>query len=221
MRERRPHITLKAGMSADGKIADVHGTARWITGEAARLESHRQRSQCDAIVVGITTVLRDDPALTVRIGGPWPREPYRVVLDTTARTPTTAQVIAGATPARAIIAVATRVAALEAAGATVLRGPTRDGRVAVEALLAALFARDVRSVLLEGGGEVHAAFLDAGVVDRVTLFVAPMLLGGRDAPTVIGGVGRELKSAVRLEAFTARPVGTDLLIEADVVRESR
>ena len=225
MRERRPHVTLKAGMTADGKIADVHGSARWITGEVARAEAHRQRSEVDAIVVGITTVVRDDPALTVRLEWPWPREPYRVVLDTHARTPTGARVITGATPSRALIAVgesapAARVAELEAAGAVVLRCPTRGGRVAVDAVLANLFARDVHAVLLEGGGEVHAAFLDAGVVDRVTLYVAPLLLGGRHAPTVVAGVGRELKSAVRLGPMTARLVGTDVLIEADVVRDS-
>jgi diaminohydroxyphosphoribosylaminopyrimidine deaminase/5-amino-6-(5-phosphoribosylamino)uracil reductase len=226
MRERRPHVTLKAGMTADGKIADVHGTARWITGEAARAEAHRQRRDSDAIVVGVTTVLRDDPALTVRLPEPWPREPYRVVLDTAARTPAGAAVITGATPARAIVAVgdtapASRVAALEAAGASVLRCPTRDGRVAVDAVLAALFAREVRAVLLEGGGEVHAAFLEAGLVDRVALFVAPLLLGGRDAPTVVGGAGRELKSAVRLGPMATRLVGADLLIEADIAREPR
>jgi diaminohydroxyphosphoribosylaminopyrimidine deaminase/5-amino-6-(5-phosphoribosylamino)uracil reductase len=224
MRERRPHVTLKAGMTADGKIADVNGTARWITGEAARAEAHRQRSEVDAIVVGVTTVLRDDPALTVRLGVPWPREPYRVVLDTGARTPASARVVSGATPARALIAVGrdaptSRIAPLEAAGATVLRSPTRDGRVTVESLLAALFEREVRAVLLEGGGEVHAAFLDAGLVDRVTLYVAPILLGGRAAPGVIGGVGRELKSAVRLGPLTTRTIGSDLLIEADVLRE--
>jgi diaminohydroxyphosphoribosylaminopyrimidine deaminase/5-amino-6-(5-phosphoribosylamino)uracil reductase len=224
MRERRPHVTLKAGMTADGKIADVHGAARWITGEAARAEAHRQRSEADAIVVGVTTVLRDDPALTVRLGRPWPREPWRVVLDTEARTPPGARVVTGATAARTLIAVAehapaARVAALEAAGAGVLRLPARDGRVAPEALLDALFAREVRAVLLEGGGEVHAAFLDVGVVDRVTLFVAPLLLGGRAAPSVVGGAGRELKAAIRLGPMSARPVGDDLLIEADVVRE--
>jgi diaminohydroxyphosphoribosylaminopyrimidine deaminase/5-amino-6-(5-phosphoribosylamino)uracil reductase len=224
MHERRPHVTLKAGMTADGKIADVHGSARWITGEAARSETHRQRSESDAIVVGVTTVLRDDPALTVRLPTPWPREPYRVVLDTGARTPASARVIVGATPARTLVAVgeavapASRVAALQAAGATVLRCPTRDGRVAVDAVLAALFAREVRAVLLEGGGEIHAAFLEAGLVDRVTLFVAPLLLGGRSAPTVVGGAGRELKSAVRLGPMTARLIGADLLIEADVAR---
>lgn len=224
MRERRPHVTLKAGMTADGKIADVHGGARWITGEEARAVAHRQRSECDAIVVGIATVLSDDPALTVRLGRPWPREPYRVVLDTRARTPAGAQMIVGATPARAIVAVgasapAERVVALESAGATVLRCPTRGGRIAIDALLSALFAREVRAVLLEGGGEVHAGFLEAGLVDRVALFIAPLLLGGRGAPTVVGGAGRELKSAVRLGPMSVRHVGADLLVEADIVRE--
>ena len=225
MRERRPHVTLKAGMTADGKIADVHGAARWITGETARAEAHRQRSEVDAIVAGVTTVLRDDPALTVRLGRPWPREPWRVVLDTDARTPVRAQVIAAATPSRALIAVgetapAARVAALQSAGAVVVRFPVRDGRVAVDAVLAALFEREVRAVLVEGGGEVHASFLEAGVVDRVTLFVAPLLLGGRTAPAVVGGAGRDLKSAIRLGQMTARAVGDDLLIEADVLRDA-
>jgi len=227
MRQGRPHVTLKAGMTADGKIADVHGGARWITGEAARAEAHRQRSEVDAIIAGITTVLRDDPALTVRLGRPWPREPYRVVLDTWARTPPSARVITTGTASRAVIAVGDdaptrRVADLEAAGAEVLRCPTRDGRVAVDAVLAALFTtREVRGVLLEGGGEVHASFLEAGFVDRVTLFVAPVLLGGREAPGVIGGAGRELKSAVRLGPMSARLLGADLMIEADVAREPR
>lgn len=225
MRERRPHVTLKAAMTADGKIADVHGVARWITGETARAESHRRRSETDAIVVGITTVLRDDPALTVRLGAPWPREPWRVVLDTHARTPPSSRLIVGATPSRALIAVGPaapepRVAALRAAGATVVRCPIRDGHVAIDAVLAALFEREVRAVLVEGGGEVHASFLDAGLVDRVALYVAPLVVGGRTAPAVVGGAGRELKSAIRLGALAARPVGNDLLIEADVQRAS-
>src|SRR3989442_29598 len=87
MRERRPHVTLKAAMTLDGKIADTHGTARWITGERARAHAHRLRSEADAIVVGVATVLRDDPELTVRLDAPWPREPYRVALHTHGRTP--------------------------------------------------------------------------------------------------------------------------------------
>jgi diaminohydroxyphosphoribosylaminopyrimidine deaminase/5-amino-6-(5-phosphoribosylamino)uracil reductase len=222
MRAGRPHVTLKAAATLDGKIADVHGASKWITGEAARQRAHRLRAESDAIVVGATTALRDDPALTVRLDAPWPREPYRVVLDTAARLGPEARVIHAGTPARALIAIgeaapAARERALAEAGATVLRCPTRQGRVDPGALLAALFAREVRAVLVEGGGETHAAFLDAGLVDRVALFVAPMLLGGRAAPTVVAGAGRELKDAVRLGPPTVTLLGADLLIEADVL----
>jgi diaminohydroxyphosphoribosylaminopyrimidine deaminase / 5-amino-6-(5-phosphoribosylamino)uracil reductase len=224
MRRRRPHVTLKAAATLDGKLADAHGTSRWITGEAARQHAHRLRAESDAVVVGVTTALRDDPALTVRLPEPWPREPYRVVLDTRARLGAGARLIQAGTPARAIVAVGgqapgARVAALEAAGARVLRCPTRDGRVDLTVLLDRLFELEVRSVLVEGGGETHAAFVEAGVVDRVALFVAPLLLGGRDATGVVGGAGRDLKAALRLEALTATPVGDDLLIEADVLRD--
>jgi diaminohydroxyphosphoribosylaminopyrimidine deaminase / 5-amino-6-(5-phosphoribosylamino)uracil reductase len=226
MRERRPHVTLKAGMTLDGKIADLHGVSRWITGDAARRQAHRLRSESDAIVVGIGTVLRDDPELTVRLGQPWPREPLRVVLDTAARTPVGARLICAGRPSCAVIAVGAeapekRVRELAAAGATVVSCGTRDGRVDLGALLADLFAREVRAVLVEGGGEVHGAFLDAGLVDRVTMFAAPLLMGGRGAPPVVGGAGRELKNAVRLGGFKVTPLGDDLLIEADVVRGPR
>jgi len=225
MRERRPHVTLKAAMTLDGKIADAHGASRWITGEPARRHAHRLRSEADAIVVGVGTVLRDDPELTVRLGEPWPREPLRVVLDTGGRTPRGARIIGSGTPARAVIVVGTdapeeRTRQLAAAGATIVRCRTRDARVDLGALLAELFAREVRAVLVEGGGEVHAAFLDAGLVDRVAMFVAPLLVGGRDATPVVGGAGRELKSAAKLGGFAVTALGDDLLIEADVLREA-
>jgi diaminohydroxyphosphoribosylaminopyrimidine deaminase/5-amino-6-(5-phosphoribosylamino)uracil reductase len=223
MRERRPHVTLKAAATLDGKLADIHGVSKWITGEAARQRAHRLRAESDAIVVGVTTAVRDDPALTVRLPEPWPREPYRVVLDTHGRLDPQAKLIHTATAARAVVAVgepapAARVAALEAAGATVLRCRTRQGRVDPASLLERLFERDVRAVLVEGGGETHAAFVDAGLVDRVALFLAPLLLGGREAPGIVGGAGRELKSAVRLAAPRITALGDDLLLEADVVR---
>jgi diaminohydroxyphosphoribosylaminopyrimidine deaminase/5-amino-6-(5-phosphoribosylamino)uracil reductase len=226
MRERRPHVTLKAGMTLDGKIADLHGTSRWITGDAARHRAHRLRSESDAIVVGIGTVLRDDPELTVRLGEPWPREPLRVVLDTAARTPVGARLIRAGRPSSAVIAVGVgapepRVRELAASGATIVACGSRDGRVDLGALLTDLFARDVRAVLVEGGGEVHGAFLDAGLVDRVAMFAAPLLIGGRGATPVVGGAGRELKSAVRLGGFTVTPLEDDLLVEADVVRGPR
>jgi len=226
IRERRPHVTLKAAATLDGKIADVHGSSKWITGEPARLRAHRLRAESDAIVVGLTTALRDDPALTVRLAEPWPREPYRVVLDSAARLPVDARLIHAATPSRALIAVseqapADRVAALTRAGATVLPLPAPAGRLDPVALLARLFELEVRAVLLEGGGETHAAFVEAGVVDRVALFVAPRLLGGRAAPGVLGGDGRELKDALALGPLAVTPLGDDVLLEADVLKAGR
>lgn len=222
-RHGRPHVTLKAAMTLDGRIADVHGTSQWITGETARREAHRLRSEADAIVVGVETVLRDDPALTVRLEPPWPREPYRVVLDTSGRTPATARLISAGTRSRAVVVVGRRApgertGALEAAGAIVLCVGESSGHVEVGQALAALFARDVRGVLVEGGSEVHAAFVEAGLVDRVAVFLAPRLLGGRAAPGVVGGLGRALKDAVRLEGLAVRSLGDDFLIEADVAR---
>ena len=223
MRRGRPHVTLKAAMTLDGRIADLHGESKWITGEAARATAHRLRSESDAIVVGVGTVLRDDPALTVRLDRPWPREPYRVVLDTGARTPAGARVISAGTPARTLVitgqdANPARVAALTAAGASVVPVAAADGHCDLRAALAALVEREVRAVLIEGGGEVHGAFLDAGLVDRVAVFVAPRLLGGREAISVIEGAGHPLKSAPHLTAFDVTMLGDDLLIEADVQR---
>jgi diaminohydroxyphosphoribosylaminopyrimidine deaminase/5-amino-6-(5-phosphoribosylamino)uracil reductase len=223
MRLGRPHVTLKAATTLDGRIADVQGESKWITGSDARAAAHRLRSEADAIVAGVGTVLRDDPALTVRLDRPWPREPYRVVLDTGARTPTDARLITAATPARALVIVgeradAARTAALTAAGATVIAADVRDGRIDLHAALAALAAREVRAVLVEGGGEVHGAFLDAALVDRVAFFVAPRLLGGRGATPAIGGAGSPLKSAARIIGIEVTRLGEDLFIEGDIER---
>ena len=222
MRLGRPHVTLKAAMTLDGRIADRLGESKWITGEPARAAAHRLRSECDAILVGVGTVLRDDPALTVRRERPWPREPYRVVLDTGARTPVDARLIGAATPSRALVitgqdAPGARIAALTAVGATVVPVRGSDGRVDLRAALAALADREVRAVLVEGGGALHGAFVDSGLVDRVAVFVAPRLLGGTDATPSIGGLGRPLSGALRLGAFEVSRLGDDLLIEADVL----
>lgn len=221
--EQRPFVTLKVAMSLDGKIAGWNRSSRWITGEEARWEAHRLRSQSDAVAVGIATVLADDPELTVRLDPPWQREPYRVVVDSQGRTPPSARVLSAGSPERTLIAItesapSERVRALEARGATVLRLASRDGRVDLAALMAELARREVTALLLEGGGELNAGFLEAGLVDRVAVFVAPLLLGGQTAPTPVGGPGRGLKEAFRLTTMTVKSVGTDLLIEGDVAR---
>jgi len=226
----RPHVTLKWAATMDGKIADGEGRSKWITGRGARLEAHRLRSQADAVVVGIGTALADDPALDVRLGAPWPREPLRVVVDSTGRLPVASRVIRGSEgtgrPERAVIAVTdaadpARLAALEARGVTVLRCKAHDGRVDVVDLLARLGALDAIGVLLEGGSQLAGAFLEAGVVDRVVAFSAPVLLGGARAPGTVGGLGLSLPHGVRLEGVAIRPVECDWVIEGDVRRGSR
>jgi diaminohydroxyphosphoribosylaminopyrimidine deaminase / 5-amino-6-(5-phosphoribosylamino)uracil reductase len=218
----RPHVTLKCAMTLDGKIAASDGSSRWITGEAARREAHRLRSECDAIVVGIGTVLADDPALTVRLDPPGPREPLRVVVDSRCRLPLTARLIASGNPGRVIVAIAddapaARVEPLASQGVTVLQCKSREGHVDVSDLCGRLFGLDVRGVLLEGGSELSWAFVEAGLVDRVAVFVAPILLGGAGAPTPVGGRGLPLGGALRLRPVEVRPVGEDWLIEGDVM----
>jgi diaminohydroxyphosphoribosylaminopyrimidine deaminase/5-amino-6-(5-phosphoribosylamino)uracil reductase len=224
MERSRPHVTLKGAMTLDGKIAAFDRSARWITGVEARRQAHRLRSESDAVMVGIGTVLADDPLLTVRLDPPWPREPLRVVVDTRARLPLEARLLGAGTPDRVVVAVgdeapADRVVRLESVGVTVLPCKSRHGQVDPADLLSRLFSLDVMGVLLEGGSELNWAFLEAGLVDRVAVFVAPLLIGGAAAPTAAGGHGLLLRDAVRLEALTARPVGPDWLLEGDVLRE--
>lgn len=223
MREGRPHVTLKAALTLDGKIAAADGTSQWITGEAARLEGHRLRFAADALLVGIGTVLADDPRLTVRHPELPPKEPLRVVVDSRLRIPASARLLQSGDPGRAVIACVAPAppgpaARLRAEGARVLELPDDGGRVDVRALLGALRDLEVLAVLVEGGGELAGALLDAGLVDRVAFFVAPRLLGGRDAPGPAGGRGRALKDAVVLANVTTRRLAEDLLVEGDVAR---
>jgi diaminohydroxyphosphoribosylaminopyrimidine deaminase/5-amino-6-(5-phosphoribosylamino)uracil reductase len=220
---KRPHVTLKSAMTLDGKIAAWDGASRWITGEAARHEAHRLRFLADAILVGIGTVLRDDPELTVRRPDLPAKEPWRVVADSRLRTPLGARVLRAGDPGRTVVACAApaprrRAAALRERGVRVLELPRDGRRVALPALLGALAEMEVLAVLAEGGGELGAALLDAGLVDRVAFFVAPRLLGGRTAPGPVGGVGRALKDAVGLSGLTHHRIGEDLLVEGDVIR---
>ncbi len=219
----RPHVVLKTAMTLDGRIAAVDGESRWITGDAARREAHRLRLAADAILVGVGTVLADDPRLTVRDPELPPKEPFRVVADSRLRIPPGAQVLRAGDPARTVVACvepapAAAAAALRGAGARVLELPGEGGRVDLRALLVALRALDVLAVLAEGGGELAGALADAGLVDRVAFFIAPRLLGGRRAPGPLGGTGRRLKDALALTGLTTRRLGDDLLVEADVAR---
>lgn len=224
VRRGRPHVTLKWAATLDGATADARRGSRWITGPEARLEAHRMRSRADAIVVGIGTVLADDPGLDVRLGHPWPREPLRVVVDSRAGLPVSARLIGAGRPERALIATTDaadqeRLGELEARGIRVLRCKSHEGHVDVGDLVSRLDALDVGGILVEGGGKLAWAFLEARLVDRVVAFVAPKLLGGASSPRALEGPGLLLPEAIRLEGICVRPIGTDWMMEADVVHQ--
>jgi len=210
----RPFVSAKFATSLDGKIATATGESRWISGEQSRAHAHRLRHQHDAILVGINTVLRDDPELTTRIEGEEGRQPLRIVLDSQLRIRQSARVVGANT------LIATTKQGNVGLAEVVKIPEDADGRVDLKTLLEELGRRNLLSVLVEGGGEVHAAFFKAGLVDRVFSYVAPMLIGGREAPGPLGGAGVEhLDDATRLSDFDVTRLGDDFLISAYVHRD--
>jgi diaminohydroxyphosphoribosylaminopyrimidine deaminase/5-amino-6-(5-phosphoribosylamino)uracil reductase len=217
----RAHVTLKAAMSLDGSIATRGGESRWITSPEARRDGHLLRACCDAVLVGSGTVRADDPLLTVR-EVPFERAPARVVVSRDALLPAGAKLVATAREVPTWVLCASDAGeaprrALVDAGVRVIAVPRGDsGGIDLALGLRALAAEGIVSVLCEGGGELHGRLRDAGLVDRVVCYVAPMLMGGSGL-RAIGGVGAErLTDVTRLSDWSVRPVGPDLRIEAEV-----
>lgn len=219
-----PLVIAKAGMSLDGKIATRTGDAKWITGEAARREGHRLRAWVDAILVGANTVIRDDPELTVRHGVRG-KQPWRVVVDARGRVSRKAKVFTDAHRGRTLV-LTTNLSPvtwrryLLRMGIDAIVLPHKSGRVDLRAALKALGKRDITSVLVEGGGELHGSLFDARLVDKVALFYAPIVIGGRGAVAAVAGEGvAKVGKAVRLQDCRWRRVGKDeMLLEASVAR---
>jgi diaminohydroxyphosphoribosylaminopyrimidine deaminase/5-amino-6-(5-phosphoribosylamino)uracil reductase len=207
-----PFVGLKWAMSADGRIATRTGDAKYLTGETARALVHRLRAEWDAVLVGVGTVATDDPELTVRLVEG--RNPLRVVLDSRLRTPPTARLLKAPGSTLVVGALpldAEKARALEAAGAEVVGVPAFEGRVDIRSLLRLLGNRRLTSVLVEGGAEVHASFFRAGAVDEVHGFVAPLVIGGREAPGPVGGAGAALLAqAARLALVRQERLGDDI-----------
>lgn len=202
--QRRPHIIAKYAMTLDGKIATHTGDSRWVSGAASRQRVHLLRDQVDAILVGIGTVLADDPQLTTRLTGHWRpvHHPLRIVLDSHGRTPLDARVLDPQLPGDTIIAtVAASTSwqrAVEARGSEVLTLPANaQGHVDLHHLLQALAARTITSLLVEGGPQVLGAFAAAHVIDRLWTFIAPKLVGGSQAPGPVGNPGVALMAGAQ------------------------
>lgn len=219
----KPFVTLKAACSLDGKIATRSGDSKWISNETARREVHGLRHRHQAVMVGVETVLKDDPLLTTRLEVP-ALQPVRLIVDSALRTPEDAAVVrtADRTPTwilTADSADAGKQQALERRGVVVLRCGSSAGRVDLAAALEMLGRREIGSILLEGGGKLNGAMLEAGLVDRVVLYVAPIIIGGADAPAVFALEGAETVSgAIRLERVTMEPVGDNLRVTGYPVR---
>ena len=211
IRSGRPFVTLKAAVTLDGKIATRTGDSRWVTGPAARAEVHRLRDRVDAVLVGAGTARADDPRLTTRLPRGRGRDPLRVVLDSRAGLPDRLRLFHPRSPAPTLLATTRRGERPARAGVEVLRCRARRGRVDLEDLLRRLAARHVTHLLVEGGAATHAAFLEAGLVDRVMLFLAPRILGG--GLDWLGGAGpARMSEAIGLKEVEVRRVGEDVLV---------
>ena len=220
----RPCFTLKAAITLDGKIATIKGQSKWITGEQARAEVHHLRDTHDAVLVGVGTVLADDPWLNSRL--PRARDPIRIVLDSNLRTPVDAHLLPKGRGPRTILcatekAPAAKQKALEKAGAEIWRFPARrNGTVPIEHVVRELGEQKILSVLVEGGGTVHATFLQFGYADELILYIAPKAVGG-PAPSWVGGKGIATLQAAHQFEFDEEPefVGADLRLHA--IRKDR
>ena len=217
---RRPFVILKCAATLDGQIATRSGDARWISGPASRRMVHELRHAVDAILVGVNTVRTDNPRLTTRLEDGRPaRDPLRVILDTHLSMDDKAAVLQVDSDSGTLIfcgpqAPEDRRRRLEAAGAAVQAVAARDGRVDIDAVMAALGRRDVASCLIEGGSRVSAAALAAGVIDKLMLFLAPKLLGGSDGVPLFRGPGAGRMADARvLHRMRVRRVAEDVLIE--------
>ena len=231
-----PFVTVKAAMTLDGKIATATGESKWITGEKARAHGMNLRQGSDAILVGVNTILADDPSLSFRPAGNIQHSTFnarhpklrRIVLDSRARTPLTAKVVSDELAALTTIVVSkhapkNRVAALakrvKVLVAPLKKSAIRNPQSAIDLrwLLQKLGAENVTSLLVEGGGEVNASFLLGGLAQRVAFFYAPKILGGRDARKAVAGDGaKNLSEVIQLRDVAWRKLGDDLLLTARV-----
>ena len=219
---KRPFVSLKYAMTLDGRLAAAGGDSKWITGTEARTYAHYLRKTHDAVLVGKNTVLQDDCELTTRmVEG---KNPIRIVLDSKATIPLNAKILNG--EAKTIVAVSEAVPQdkldelQKLTTVEVLKLPQRNGHLDLQALLEKLAAMEITSVLLEGGSEVHGAFNDAGLAERVYAFIAPKIIGGKNAIGPVGGIGStDMGKALKLHGVEYKQLGADFLITGRTERD--
>lgn len=222
-----PFCIMKTAMTLDGKIASYTGDSKWVTGEPSRDYVHQLRHRVSGIMIGIGTLLADDPMLTARLKEKRGRDPVRIIVDSSARIPLEAKVLNLQSEARTIIAVtemvgSDKIRALEDKGAEVIITPIKEGKVNLSFLMKALGERKIDSVLLEGGSELNYAALKEGIVDKVNVFIAPKIVGGNTARTPVGGEGiAHMKESINLGMMDIHRFGEDIMLEGYIRKEGR
>lgn len=221
---KTPFVTLKLASTLDGKIATASGESKWITGETARRYAHRMRAEADAVMVGIGTVIADDPELTVRLVKG--KNPVRIVVDSRLRMPANAKIL---NQHNGSVIIATikkksqesevrsqkdkKIKMLKDKGAEILELPPKDGMVDLEALMKALGKREITSLIIEGGGSLAASAIKEGIVDKIAIFVAPRFFG-KEGLSMIGELGiKKMSEAICLRKLQCKKIGEDILVE--------
>ena len=221
-----PFITAKFAVSLDGKIATRSGDSKWISGEESRKYVHGLRYISDAIMAGVNTVLIDDPYLTTRCGGTGgtsKKQPLRVIVDGKGRTPLTARLFNE--PGKTLLALGRldepkKASAFARVGAELLEVSSEEGSVDLEKLLKALGERGITSVLVEGGGTLLGSLFDHGLVDRVVAFIAPIIIGGKEAKTAVGGNGVDkVMDSLKLQNVRVERFGEDLMVSGYITAD--
>ena len=220
--KKEPFVVMKTGMSLDGKIATYSGESKWITEEKSREDVHNLRNELTGIMVGINTVLKDNPQLTCRVNGG--RNPIRIIVDSTLKIPIDCKIVNTAKEVETIIATTDKanldkINSLEDKGVKIIVVPSKNGKVNLKELMITLGKLKIDSILLEGGGTLNFSALEEGIVDKVKIYIAPKIIGGKDAPSFVSGMGIEsLSDATNLHITNTTMIDNDILIEADVIK---
>jgi diaminohydroxyphosphoribosylaminopyrimidine deaminase / 5-amino-6-(5-phosphoribosylamino)uracil reductase len=221
-----PFCIMKTAMTLDGKIATHTNASKWITGELSRKYVHELRHRVAGIMVGIGTVLADDPSLTTRLEDGSGSDPTRIIVDSSARIPLEAKVLNLKSDKKTIIAVTekadkAKLGALEEKGAEIIQTPSKNGKVDLSLLMKELGERKIDSILLEGGSDLNYSALEEGVVDKVNAFIAPKIIGGNTAKTPVGGQGKaSMQEAINLKGIDIYRFRDDIMIEGYIEKEA-
>jgi len=221
---KKPFCIIKTAMTLDGKIASYSGDSKWITGESSRNYVHNLRHNVSGILVGIGTVITDNPYLTTRLNGEIGKDSIRIIIDTTARIPLSSNVLSEDLESKIIIATTKKaniekINSLKNKGAEVIVTPILNDQVDLRYLFEKLGELGIDSVLIEGGSEINFSALEAGIVDKVIAFIAPKIIGGRDSKTSVGGKGiKYMKDAILLEGLEMVNFGKDIMVTGYIQR---